>query len=174
MLKSRTQHYTPRYRIDVTYLHQIADSDEWHIRFRGNDFQEAVADIKYCLGSWDKAACNGKGAWRVSLSWLASRQDCMGTQSGTVYSELCIVAFIWRVHLAERGQTYRPMPTMPLRVKQAFEKLGLPTTATEAELKLAYRKLARQHHPDAGGNHAEMVAINRAYEAVQDYIKRAA
>jgi len=35
--------------------------------------------------------------------------------------------------------------------RQALARLGLPETATLAEVKAAYRKLARRYHPDANG-----------------------
>lgn len=46
----------------------------------------------------------------------------------------------------------------------AFETLGLPTAASLAEIKAAYRRRALLLHPDRGGDHAAMVALNVAYE----------
>jgi len=41
-----------------------------------------------------------------------------------------------------------------------YEALGVPATATEKEIKVAYRKLAKQYHPDTGGDEA---AFKRCY-----------
>ncbi|WP_169978085.1 J domain-containing protein [Tautonia rosea] len=46
----------------------------------------------------------------------------------------------------------------------AFATLGLPTAASLAEIKAAYRRRAFLLHPDRGGDHAAMVALNAAYE----------
>jgi hypothetical protein len=46
----------------------------------------------------------------------------------------------------------------------AFATLGLPTAASLAEIKAAYRTRAFLLHPDRGGDHAAMVALNAAYE----------
>lgn len=47
----------------------------------------------------------------------------------------------------------------------AFKELGLSETATDAEIKSAYRKLARKHHPDVDPNGTKKMAlINAAYE----------
>lgn len=47
-----------------------------------------------------------------------------------------------------------------------YRRLGLETTATEREIKVAYRKLALQHHPDRGGDEETFKAIGNAYEAI--------
>lgn len=59
-------------------------------------------------------------------------------------------------------------------MKDPYSVLGVPRTATDDELKKAYRDLARKYHPDnyANTNLAEvaeekMKEINEAYEAVQ-------
>ena len=58
-----------------------------------------------------------------------------------------------------------------------YEVLGLQKGATEDELKKAYRKLAKQNHPDLHPNDKECEArfkeINEAYEILSDPDKRA-
>ena len=60
-----------------------------------------------------------------------------------------------------------------------YEALGVSRTATEKEIKTAYRKLARQHHPDLHQGDAKKAAeekfkiINEAYEVLGDPEKRA-
>jgi hypothetical protein len=42
--------------------------------------------------------------------------------------------------------------------------LGIPRGTSADELARRYRELAREHHPDRGGNAATMAAINDAYQ----------
>lgn len=42
--------------------------------------------------------------------------------------------------------------------------LGLRKDATKDEIKAAYKKLAREHHPDKGGKEEDFVKIGEAYE----------
>ena len=53
-----------------------------------------------------------------------------------------------------------------------YTTLGLTATATLAEIKTAYRKLASEHHPDKGGDKALMQAVNAAYEVLSDPRRR--
>ena len=53
-----------------------------------------------------------------------------------------------------------------------YKTLGVPRTATADEIKKAFRKLARTHHPDAGGDEAKFKEINEAYEVLSDDKKR--
>lgn len=50
-------------------------------------------------------------------------------------------------------------------MSKAFEKLGLPDTATPDEVKAKWRELCMIHHPDRGGNPVEFDEIRRAYKA---------
>lgn len=50
---------------------------------------------------------------------------------------------------------------------QARQVLGVGADATADEIKQAYRQLARQHHPDAGGDAERFHQIQQAYEALQ-------
>ncbi|HJY33395.1 MAG TPA: DnaJ domain-containing protein, partial [Vicinamibacterales bacterium] len=60
--------------------------------------------------------------------------------------------------------------------KDYYTTLGVAKTATDKELKQAYRKLARKHHPDVnpGDKSAEarFKEINEAYEVLGDADKR--
>ena len=53
-----------------------------------------------------------------------------------------------------------------------YEILGVSRTANGDEIKKAYRKLARQYHPDAGGDEEKFKQVNEAYEVLSDDKKR--
>lgn len=53
-----------------------------------------------------------------------------------------------------------------------YKTLGVSRSATEEEIKKAYRKLARTNHPDAGGDEEKFKEINEAYEVLSDKKKR--
>jgi DnaJ-class molecular chaperone len=60
--------------------------------------------------------------------------------------------------------------------KDYYKILGVPKTATEKEIKAAFRKLARKHHPDVNKGDARAEAtfkeINEANEVLSDPEKR--
>lgn len=55
-----------------------------------------------------------------------------------------------------------------------YEALGVEPTATAEEIRAAYRALAREHHPDMGGDGERMAAVNTAYAVLSDPERRAA
>lgn len=57
-------------------------------------------------------------------------------------------------------------------MKDFYELLGLARTATPDEIKKAYRKKAKEHHPDAGGDEKTFKAIQHAYDILSDHEKR--
>jgi DnaJ-class molecular chaperone len=63
-----------------------------------------------------------------------------------------------------------------MEYKDYYSILGVAKTASEKEIKSAYRKLARKHHPDVNPNdkaaEARFKDINEAYEVLSDAEKR--
>ncbi len=53
-----------------------------------------------------------------------------------------------------------------------YKMLGVARDATPEQIKKAYRKLAREYHPDAGGDEEKFKDVNEAYEVLSDDKKR--
>ena len=52
---------------------------------------------------------------------------------------------------------------------EAIKYLGLELPTTKEAIKTAYRRLARQYHPDAGGNAEDFIKLQMAYETALTY-----
>lgn len=68
-------------------------------------------------------------------------------------------------------------PVFEMKYKDYYETLGLPRTATQDEIKRAYRKLARKYHPDLSklsDTEAHFKEVGEAYNVLKDTEKRAA
>ena len=75
-----------------------------------------------------------------------------------------------------------------MKLPQAFAVLGVDPPSLEgvrtfleavkrledwksSDLKSAYRKLAKRHHPDTGGDEEQMKRVNQAYQTIRDDLK---
>jgi curved DNA-binding protein len=64
-----------------------------------------------------------------------------------------------------------------MEFKDYYDVLGVKADATEAEIKSAYRRLARKYHPDVSketGAEEKFKAVNEAYEALREPTRRKA
>src|SRR5438067_1358540 len=65
---------------------------------------------------------------------------------------------------------------MPVQFRDYYETLGVPKTASEEEIRSAFRKLARKYHPDVAKDkkaaEEKFKEINEAYEVLGDPEKR--
>ena len=59
-------------------------------------------------------------------------------------------------------------------IQNFYKKLGLTKNATITEIKSAYRLLAKKYHPDTGGDNEKFLALQLAWETLNDPQKRAA
>ena len=53
-----------------------------------------------------------------------------------------------------------------------YEELGLKENATKSAIKSSYRNLVKKHHPDAGGEKDKFIAIQVAWETLNDPLKK--
>jgi molecular chaperone DnaJ len=58
-------------------------------------------------------------------------------------------------------------------VPDLYQLLDLPPEASADDVKRAYRRKAREHHPDAGGDEETFKAVTHAYQVLSDPEKRA-
>jgi hypothetical protein len=65
------------------------------------------------------------------------------------------------------------MPESPLSASP-YDVLGVPVSATQDELRRAYRRMLRQAHPDTGGSEALFVTVQRAWAVIGTPEARAA
>src|SRR5947208_9856850 len=65
---------------------------------------------------------------------------------------------------------------MPVQFRDYYETLGVPKTATDDEIRSAFRKLARKYHPDVAKDkkiaEEKFKEINEANEVLSDPAKR--
>ncbi len=64
------------------------------------------------------------------------------------------------------GQSTFEWITRASEVDDALDLLQLNSRATQDDIKKRYRVLAKQHHPDTGGDEAYMKRLNRAYQVL--------
>ena len=59
-----------------------------------------------------------------------------------------------------------------MHTKDFYKELGVPRNALKSEIKSAYRLLAKKYHPDTGGSNDKFLAIQKAWETLNDPQKK--
>ena len=79
--------------------------------------------------------------------------------------------FVQRFRRRSRGTSYQTLEhTMTLQGALRLLQLpsGLGQRLTLRQIREAYREMAQQHHPDAGGSLESMRRINEAYQLLKE------
>ena len=63
---------------------------------------------------------------------------------------------------------------IPHSLQADYHLLHLPAEASLTEARTQYRQLAKHSHPDTGGQHADFLALQQAYERVVGYLQTGA
>ena len=130
-------------------------SQEAAIRFDGKmpaDPTALVWNRYFCLGS----QCDQ--AIRYGLSTLAAM-----TRAGFNAVVADFFTQVYYQYCLERGLLEAGVhdPTY-------LADLGLAPSATDQEIKSRFRQLVHRHHPDAGGNSAELIKVLKAYRKLTE------
>ena len=56
--------------------------------------------------------------------------------------------------------------------KDYYKVLGVPESASDKDIKSAFRKLSKQHHPDSGGDEEKFKEVSAAFDVLGDAPKR--
>ena len=65
----------------------------------------------------------------------------------------------------------RTQRAIPRHLQAEYRLLHLQAEVSLAEVRTQYRELAKRYHPDAGGSHADFLALQQAYEQVMEYLQ---
>jgi len=63
------------------------------------------------------------------------------------------------------------LPPFAKSLESALRIYGFASIPTKRELITRYRDLSKQHHPDTGGLHEDMVTVNLAYGYLKHFVK---
>ncbi len=110
-----------------------------------------VAEIKRVVPAWLRSYDPDSRTWTVDGRYVHLVYHVLAQVFGDVDVEGS------RAGTADRGRPARDDPYVVLHL--------LPTAPDEV-VTVVYRTLARLNHPDCGGEHDAMLALNQAYDAI--------
>jgi len=168
----------------VTYFEQLPDG--YLIAFGGDPAaMRAARRVVLGLDHWQRMWVTEEAAWWISdeaIRLLGRRLPVVAEALNRWHARTETLDEILRRHERwerwerwERRRPYRFVPgvgatsgprALPPAVAAAYRTLDLSPGASAEQVKAARRRLARRHHPDAGGEHAYMAAVNAAADTI--------
>ncbi|GAA6013940.1 hypothetical protein JCM10207_000179 [Rhodosporidiobolus poonsookiae] len=136
---------------------------------RAKSYPSAIADCTSCLALNDtyfKALRTRARAHLAQEDWEAAVRDFKAAYEAAPEGS------------NDEAQLKREVRDAETQLKKSkmvdyYKILGVQNTATDVELKKAYRKMSLIHHPDKGGDEVVFKSVNEAYSILTDPQKRA-
>lgn len=75
-------------------------------------------------------------------------------------------------HPGEPGRRMTIQRRIPSHLQAEYSLLHLHAEASLTDARIQYRQLAKLYHPDAGGHHADFLALQHAYERVVEHLQQ--
>lgn len=151
--------YTLSFEISPTELIAAGGANAWKSQYIA-DYIDMLQKIAGVTGKAAKKKQRFEDIMRE-----AQRQAYSSTnQFQQAYQESFNQAYYGAFNSSQSSQQTPPHQAPP-RPKPAWATvLGVEATATKDEIKARYRTLAKQNHPDRGGDPAKFAKISEAYE----------
>src|SRR5208283_5576618 len=119
-------------------------------------------------------------SWAAAPPYSSASSCFLRRRSGSVGTTTNAVIISGKASRLELSGGLSPSfsaPTeMPVEFKDYYATLGVARGASQEEIKKAFRKLARQYHPDVAkdkrGAEEKFKAVNEANEVLSDPVKR--
>jgi hypothetical protein len=140
----------------ATAVRAIAALDPWQRRWLPAERAWWIADEAITL-----LACRLPALAELLCQWHVRRDDISQCLEGGYWARSAATS------TRSRAKVY-----VPRAVEAAYRSLRLPPGAGAEEVAAARRALAREHHPDAGGLHTSMAAINAAADTVMEWLRQ--
>lgn len=173
--------------VTLEYLERSTTGEGWMLRFVASDasfdaIRLAIKALPRIQRYWNSRALGGRGAWWVSDEGLAqiaslfSNYQQMREQADRAQRSQhtreeeqrnsSYHSYSYRSYSGYSGSGSASSGTPTTREK-AFATLYLLPTAPAEVAQAVYRVLAKQYHPDYGGDLEKMKQINAAYDVVK-------
>ncbi len=151
--------------------------DGWFLRFSSSE-QDAFDEMRDELKTWGRTYARWIPAYRWSDGkegawWIDSElfRDHYTDQFEGLQEAMAAIldddVLQWIApRRARQARTRTPKSKVPVYLYQDYCLLQLEACATRQEIKDAYRRLSKVHHPDAGGTHEGFIRLQKSYERV--------
>ena len=160
--------------LSVTWFEAVEEGYLLAFAVRDGRVGAAVRWALRALDPWQRRWIAAEGAWWISedaITLLARRLPAV-REALEQWRARADDLSAWIASGAWSPPRRRRMLCVPPAVATAYRQLGLAPGADAEQVAAARRTLARAHHPDTGGEHAAMVAVNTATDTVTGWLSK--